>query len=306
MIINHNMSALNAQRNLKVANGAEPPAITNFQTEALLHIERSDPGLPVSRVQRTTDGQTEFSLSLGDGLSSIVRMLTFLEGVPLHKVPASRQQRRNLGTCLARLGLVLRDFDHPAADHDLLWDIKNAPRLCPLLPSIADEALREAAERHLQFFERMIAPALPGLRKQVIHNDLNPHNVLVAEDDPECVTGILDFGDMVRTPLVMDIAVASSYHIAGEGHPLEHVVDLVSAYQAVYPLLADEVDLLFDLIITRLVTTIAITNWRATRYPENSTYILRNNPPARAGLARLSTLSRDDARHYLRRACGLE
>jgi hydroxylysine kinase len=290
---------------MKIANAAEPPEMTNLQTEALLHIERMDPSLPVPRVERTLDGKAEVLLPMRDWTTSVVRLLTFLDGKALHQAPQSPLQRRNIGRCLARLGLVLRDFEHKAAGHDLLWDIKNASRLRPLLPSIADSKLRQVADDHLNLFDHEISPMLPGLRAQVVHNDLNPHNVLVDAADPDTITGILDFGDMVRTPLILDIAVAASYHINAEGHPLENAAQLVGAYHAVSPILPEEIAILFDLIVTRLITTIAITNWRAARYPENSAYILRNNPPARAGLARCASLSRNEARLYLSRACGL-
>ncbi len=41
-------------------------------------------------------------------------------------------------------------------------------------------------------------PQLAGLRHQVIHNDLNLHNVLVDPKDGARVAGVIDFGDMVR------------------------------------------------------------------------------------------------------------
>lgn len=291
---------------LKIANAAEPPEITNFQTEALLHIERTDPSIPVPRVVPMRDGRTEISLPVNASASSVVRLLSFLDGEPLHRTPTSALQRGNIGRCLAALGLVLRDFDHEAADHDLLWDIKNAARLRALLPSIADAQLKEFCETHLDLFEREIAPALPGLRAQVIHNDFNPHNVLVNGGRPDEITGILDFGDMVRTPLVLDVAIAASYLTSVGSDALENVSDFLAAYHGVSPLERQEIDMLFDLIVTRLVTTIAITNWRAARYPENSLYILRNNQPARDGLARFATLSREDVRQHFCRACGLE
>ena len=39
---------------------------------------------------------------------------------------------------------------------------------------------------------------------------------------------------------------------------------------------ADELDILFDLIATRMVLTVTISAWRASRYPDNAAYILRN------------------------------
>jgi Ser/Thr protein kinase RdoA (MazF antagonist) len=224
----------------------------------------------------------------------------------LHRTTTTPLQRGNIGRCLASLGLVLRDFAHKAADHDLLWDIKNAMRLRSLLPSTTDGALRAFCESHLDLFEQEVESILPTLRAQVIHNDFNPHNVLVNGSDPDEITGILDFGDMVRTPLILDVAIAASYLTSVEGEALNNVSDFLAAYHGVSPIEPREIDILFDLVVTRLVTTVAITNWRAARYPENSAYILRNNQPARDGLARFATLSRDKVRRHFRRVCGLE
>jgi hydroxylysine kinase len=87
---------------------------------------------------------------------------------------------------------------------------------------------------------------------------------------------------------------------------LGYSVALVEAFNDVFPLQENEVDILFDLMTTRLVMTVAITNWRAGRHPENSAYILRNAPTAWRALERCATLPRERAQALLRRACRLE
>ena len=79
--------------------------------------------------------------------------------------------------------------------------------------------------------------------------------------------------------------------------------ELIAAYHAVMPLAADERRVLFDLIATRMVMTVMISNLWAARYPENREYILRNNKAASARLRRVATLSRDQARQQIERAC---
>jgi Ser/Thr protein kinase RdoA (MazF antagonist) len=41
------------------------------------------------------------------------------------------------------------------------------------------------------------------LRRQVIHSDLHGDNVLTVSDDENRIAGVIDFGDMVRAPLIM-------------------------------------------------------------------------------------------------------
>ncbi len=287
---------------VKVANPAEDRQVTDFQTRALLHIEARDPSLPVPCLHRSRSGAPEIVLETAGG-EVVVRLLKWLEGVPLHQAARSEAQRRALGVALARLGLALADFRHPAAGHFLQWDIANTSRLRPLLAAIEEEERRELATFFLDRFDAEVAPMLPRLRRQIVHNDLNPYNVLVAADDHDRVTGIFDFGDMVETALVNDVAVAASYQVPATGDPLDGVVTFAGAYARVRPLERIEAELLFDLTAARLLTTVAITNWRAVRYPENRHYILRNSPAAWSGLERFAALDPAHCRERLVAAC---
>lgn len=280
---------------LKLANPAEPAEVTDFQTRALLHLEGK--GLPVPQVIRTGQGATGVTLPQGH-----LRLLTYLEGVPLHMAPRSVAQRQAMGRIGARLAQAMAGFSHPAADHVLQWDIRQAAALRPLLPDIPAD-LRGLAEATLDEFEAVAAPALPGLRWQVVHNDLNPHNVLVAPDNPDRIAGILDFGDMVRTALVCDLGVAASYQV-DPAAPLASLCDFAAAWHGVDPLLPDEARLVPLLTRTRWLTTLAIACHRAARWPANAPYILRNVPAARAGLLAFADIPADRAADTLTRACG--
>lgn len=290
---------------LKIANPAEDPLVTNLQTKALLHIAAIDSDLPVQRIHLTLDGAPEYGLPDGTGRHMIVRLFSYLEGEPLHQVERTPALRRNLGASLARLGLALRGFFHPAAGHDLLWDIKNAGRMWELLSFIEEPSRRALVELVLTRFDDHVTPALPRLRAQIVHNDLNPYNVLVHAQDHSRVTGILDFGDMVHTSLINDLAVAASYQLSMQGDPLADAGDFIAAYHAVTPLEPIEIDLLYDLIGARLATTATITSWRAACHPENRAYILRNAPRAWAGLQAFAALPRAQAQERLRHICGL-
>ena len=291
---------------LKISHPAEDRLVTNFQTSALRHIAARSPDLPVSRVLLALSGDAEPLVALPKQSLSTVRLLSFLQGEPLHRATHSPRQRGNLGRCLARLGMALDGFSHPASEHKLLWDLKHASRIRALLGHIPDGSRRTLATRFLDAYESHVLPVQSRLRTQVIHNDLNPHNVLVDPDDHDRIAGILDFGDMVKAPLVNDVAVAAAYQLAGGTYPLETASQIVAGYHAIRALQPAEIDLLFDLIGARLAMTVAITGWRAARYPENSAYILRNNPTAWAALERIAPLSRNQAQAYLRHACAME
>jgi Ser/Thr protein kinase RdoA (MazF antagonist) len=302
--VNFRLTTIDGSRYLlKVTNAAEDPVVTDFQTQALLHIERKEPELPVPRVQRTSDGKCEFRWRSSEGAESVVRLLSFLEGEPIVHLPRTLQLRESIGASIAMLDRALEDYCHPGSDHELLWDIKNASKLRSMLSAMGADPLGRVCERMLDVFEARILPRLPSLRWQVIHNDCNLHNILADSADHDRVGGILDFGDMVRTPRVMELAVAGSYHVDDGGHPLRAVGEIVRAYHGVVPLGPDELELLLDLICARLVTTVLITNSRALLYPENRNYILRNNSQARQGLAAIERFPREQLQSYFHLVC---
>jgi hydroxylysine kinase len=244
----------------------------------LLHLEGS--ALPVPRVLRTTTGATEVATPHGT-----LRVLTYLEGQPLYLAPKSIAQRQAIGRTAALLTLGLQGFTDPAARQDLQWDIRHTARLRPLLPHIADD-LRPLCTTTLDRFEAEALPYLAECRWQVVHNDLNPHNLLTDPGDPAKIAGILDFGDMVETPLVCDAAVAACYQVDPVA-PFASLAAFARAYDATLPLTALERRLFPVLTQARMLTSLAIASARAARFPENAPYILRNLDNARDGLLAL-------------------
>ena len=281
---------------VKVANRAEPRQVTDFQTAALLHLEGK--GLPVPQMVRTISGATEVDLPQG-----LLRVLTYLEGMPMHLATRSSALRQAMGRMAAQITSGLQGFAHSGADHVLQWDIRQASALRALLPHVP-EALRGLCVETLDRFD-LLAPRLAECRWQVVHNDLNPHNVLVDAQNPDVIAGVLDFGDMVRTPMVCDLGVAASYQLDA-AQALDSLVEFTAAYHQTLPLTPLELDLVADLTATRMLTTICITSWRAERYPDNAPYILRNFPMARDGLLALSALPHDGVSAALRAACPME
>ncbi len=268
---------------LKLANSAEPADLTALQTRALIHLETYT--LPTPRVIRTLAGETAATTPHGT-----LRLLTYLEGQPQHLSPRTPAQCAAMAATAARLALSLQGFHHPAAAHILQWDIKQASALRPLLPHIATD-LRPLATETLDRFDRDIHPQLSHCRTQIVHNDLNPHNVLVDPADPDRITGILDFGDMVETPLICDAGVTAAYQI-DPAAPWNSLNTFARAYHAILPLTPLELQLLPDLAATRMLTTLAVASARAARYPGNAAYILRNVPAAVAALHSLATAPR--------------
>lgn len=300
---NFKLETLTGPMLLKVSNVAEKFSAIEAQTSAMLYIAQKDPNLPVPRLRHTIAGEMMVRVTASGGERLIARLLEYLPGEPLAGSVGSAGQRRSVGTLLARLDRALWDFRHVGADRRLLWDITHAADLWEFLPWISDLSRRAQVERLLEDFLSHAMPVLGRLRAQTLHNDFNPHNLLVEAQNPEVISGIIDFGDMVHGALINDLAVAAAYHVPASGHPLSQIAQIVSGYHTLNPLIEEEIDILFDLIGLRQAATVIITEWRASIYPSNRSYILRNAPSAWHGLERLATMTRIEARAVLRAAC---
>ncbi|HEU4545904.1 MAG TPA: phosphotransferase, partial [Microlunatus sp.] len=244
---------------LKVHNPADDESVLDLQCSALRHLRAQAPDLPVPGVVPTRDGRSWVRLAGRDGRTSFAWVLTWLEG--RHPEPAELDagQVREWGRTSARLGRGLRGFGHPAASRPLTWDVRRLPALRHWLSAVAADR-RPAIEAVLDRFDERVAPVLPRLRAQVVHNDLAPTNVLV--DDDLRVTGITDFGDLTHTALVCDLAVAAADLLSGRPDGLELVGEVVAGYDAVSALEAEEAMVVADLVAARYAATVLITAWR--------------------------------------------
>jgi len=256
---------------LKISNPAEDPGFVDMQTQAMLHIARTDPGLPVMRLIPAADGAYHVDVTAADGRSHIVRLVTLMPGRKLEPRELDLEAIRDFGAISARLGRAMRGFFHPAAGHPLLWNIKHALDLRPLVANVPEPARRAIVEGVLDRFEEHVQPAFDGLRGQVIHNDLTSDNALF--DDELRVSGILDFGDMAYSALVCDLISTVEALMGERDDPYDTLRAAVAGFTSVTPLEDDEIALLPDLLLTRWATTAVISAWRVRSYPENADYI---------------------------------
>jgi hydroxylysine kinase len=282
---------------LKIANCTETPAITRLQTAVLRHVATQDPSIPLPRVVPTCSGETEVYSS-----GSAVRLLTWIEGIPLYLTPHSHGQRVSVATGHARLVLALRAYISDITPPAIQWDIQHTGRLWDALASVPGELI-ERVHAALELFDRHASGRLRTLARQFVHNDIQPYNLVVAEACTDRLCGILDFGDMVCAPVACDLAVACAYQVLPSDHPLQTVGEYVAAFHSVRAVSEEELNSLPALIAARHATTIVITSLRAAAHPENARYILRNRPIAESGLSQLLSVPYTEAVDYLRSVC---
>lgn len=258
---------------VKIANSEEPYAITDFQVAALQHLERAGRGLPVPRVRPTLSGKRLITIT-PDATQLALRVVSYLPGRLLEGHTPDAPLARDIGGCLARLDRALSDFSHAGESQVLLWDMQRAGELRPLLQFVPGTGLRALVAACIDEFDERLEPALSGLRKQVIHNDLNPGNVLLTDSGPPAVAGVIDFGDMLRAPLVVDLAIAGSY-LRSTDDELATLRAFIAGFEDEFPLEDAERMLVFDLMRTRLAATVAILYWRRAARSADDPYLAR-------------------------------
>jgi 4-aminobutyrate aminotransferase-like enzyme/Ser/Thr protein kinase RdoA (MazF antagonist) len=246
---------------IKVTNAAEPDELVRFQNAALRHIEKQDPSVPVPRLYPVPGGEDWLAIGNKAGVTHRVRVLSFLPGLAVREAPDDPRMMQAIGSAAASLDKALRGFFHPAADHPLAWDIKNAHRLDCLREYVGDD-VAALVNTVLDRFAATVLPVLPGLRAQVIHNDIAFHNTVVDPQQPQVVTGFFDFGDMIFAPLVQELATSAADVAVGRADPVVVAASLVAGYHSVQPLEPEELAVLPDFIATRSALAIAISAWR--------------------------------------------
>ncbi|MGB3717254.1 MAG: aminotransferase class III-fold pyridoxal phosphate-dependent enzyme [Candidatus Promineifilaceae bacterium] len=288
---------------LKLSNADEDPGVIDFQTQALWHIEQQDPALPVPRVVRAKDGAAFTTVGDGRGTQHIVRVLTYLPGVILDDVTLTPALWHNVGKIAGRMDLALRGFFHPYARQEHPWDITRCAELRPHTYHIADDTARQNIEDVLDHMATNILPRLKRLRHQVIHADVDANNTLTDLDQPDSITGIIDFGDMIFAPIVAEVAIAADVAGVTNDNLIESLCAVVAGYDSVLPLEEEEIDLVYDLVLARIAATATIIAWRKVMRPDQPDYIHESEAPCWETIDNLLTRGRAQVRAHLRGIC---
>lgn len=258
---------------LKIANALEDPVMLAAQQSALDHLSGS--GVRTPRVIRTLDGGTLVRVRNG-GAEHDAWAITILPGMPLSAATRGPRLLNDLGRATARLGDALASFDHPATHREFHWDVRHARRIVDeRLALVSDTTTRALIGDLCRRFDADTRPHLDRLARGVVHGDLNDNNILVghvsdAELDP-VVTGIVDFGDMVHSYRIADLAIAIAYAMLGESDPLGVASEIVRGYAAAreYEPSDTELAALHGLACMRLCASVCIGAEQQRARPDN-------------------------------------
>ncbi len=275
---------------LKIVGLEASPAATDCQIRVLQHLAEADPTLPVPRIIPTQRGEDLGSVQGNDGAYATC-LMGYLPGRLLADVEAGASLLRILGGTLARVDRALQGFFHPALAQRLAWDVRRLPELVEFAPHIDSAALRSRVMSVSAALEERL-PALRALRSQAIHGDCHAHNLLV-DAGAGAISGILDFGDMIHAPLVMEPAVAMSELLTHDLVRPDALSFVLGGYAQRQPLDAADVDVLFDLVAARHAIMILVHAFRTRHDAEGARVLDRSAACAAQSLEVLMHMGRD-------------
>ena len=282
---------------LKIANGGEDIRMLEAENAVMRHLAatRVAPA-PV----RALSAQEIARLD-----AHFVRLVTWLPGRAFGETRRrSTSLLADLGRSVGEMARALATFDHPALHRPFQWDLAHAPALiADRLSLVPDALLRRLLESCLAVHRDTVVPRLASLRRSVIHGDVNDYNVLV-DARTQRVTGIVDFGDMVFSHTVNDLAIAMAYAALGTPDPVGAAAAVAAGYHAVDPLTDDEIAVLYALMCLRLCLSVCVAATQQAERP-GVEYLGISQGPIRETLPKLAAVHPRLAHYRFREACGL-
>ena len=242
---------------LQVQSSAELPAAVELQTNAMLHVERVAPHLPVSRVTPTVDGAPLAHVNIGESVH-LARLVTYLPGVTFDPgEPLRPEAYVHIGSLLGEIGVALASFEHQVPDHFMPWDIGNGLLVDPTL---REGNSAESAQAINEVEARLVAVTgtIAGLRQQTIHNDGHAGNLVRESATSDVVTGVIDFGDIAHTAVAADVAIAAESFAPDHADPAGVTGLLAAGYHRHQPLTDDEISAMPELVLARLALSVLL------------------------------------------------
>ncbi len=234
-----------------------------------------------------------------DGI--LFRMLEYVDGELLGNVKRSKELLRSLGSLLGKMDAQLKDLNETALkglEHE--WDLRYFRKNLKYLSYIESAPERNLVRYFFLQYDEQLIPVATSLRKGLIHNDANDWNIVTSGDS---VTGIFDFGDLAYSWIIGELAIGITYIMMGEDQPLECAVEVIKGYHREYPLLEEELDIMYYLVAARLCVSVCNSAYGKTVKPD-SDYVTISEDLAWALLKKWKSINPLRAKQLFRQAAG--
>ncbi len=237
-----------------------------FEQALMCHLASNklqDIQLPLPILNRDKQWLTVCETASGE--QCLMRVLSWVEGdLWSNHAPHNNRLLHNLGQQAAELDQLLVHFECRVAKPEQAWDLAHALWIKSYFKELS-AAKREVLVHFTALFEQH-QHSYQQLRCQVIHNDLNDHNIVLNSNS---VNGFIDFGDACKTQLINELAIVCAYALMDKPDPLAAAAAVVAGYHQVYPLEAAELLHLYHLIGMRLAVSVTQSHIAQQQHPDN-------------------------------------
>jgi len=285
---------------LKIANSHEQRILLEAQNAVMSHLRERLTFCPWVVNASTGESITQIAT---EGGAHYVRLVTYIPGEPLATVKHSSGLLFDFGKKLGRLTRALEDFDHPAFHRNFHWDLAHGLKVIAEYETLVTQKdLKAEIVQCTSRIKQTLVARLADLPCSVIHGDTNDYNVIVENDK---VVGLIDFGDMIHSYSVGELAVAIAYIVLDKSDPLTWAGEVVAGYVSERSLNENEIEVLWSFILLRLCMSICLAAHQLKQKPENE-YLDISQRSIRDSLPRLLAIdprvAADAFGHAIKRA----
>jgi len=285
---------------LKIAGEQHDKDFIDAQIKIIAHLRNSPIADKLQYYIKNKKGEALTILEEG-GKTIYVRILNYLEGQFWVDAPHNENAlHENLGMFLANMDKALVDFKHPSMHRHYTWDISTARDAQHRLQYIRSHEGRRIVDYFLLQFETEVLPGLNLLRHSYVHNDANDYNVLVKDNE---IAGLIDFGDMVYTATINNLAVACTYAMLDSEDPLAVAASVVKGYHSIFSLEEKELSILYYLIAARLCISLTQSAYNASLATDNAHHFITEKPAWKL-IYQLIEINPIKAQHVFNQVCG--
>lgn len=259
---------------LKVSTAGETAERLDMHHALVQQVTARAPEIRLPQGIPTVAGEPRTTAEFG-GEPHHVRLFPYLEGRTLSRTRARpRALLRAVGALLGRLQRTLADFDHPGLDRqEIPWAPRNAEAVIRAAAAVFRESGGERADLYLRVADRLLPrlPDLLALPSGALHNDANDDNLLLAAADPEEARpedlALLDLGDALRGPRIVEAATGALYLSLGAEEPLRAAAEVLAGFAAERPVSEDEASLFRTAYAARALVSGGIATLRQQGEP---------------------------------------
>lgn len=257
------------------------PSLIEMQSYVMSFLHQN--GLPAQTTVPTTSGQIMSleEIDCGYGCQKyLVRLLTFLPGTTISKVPLTPQLLFETGKTAARMDKVLQKLEHPNLSilhrEKFIWSLSSVPLLEKYMHVLDGDPLQEVVKSIIHQYKTAVVPKYSKFRECINHGDFNDLNVLVQPDERDGyrISGILDFGDMNSGYFIHELAITIMYMMTEHPKPIEVGGPILAGWESVLPLNEAEKDCLYLLVLCRFCQSLVLARHSVILHPENEEYLM--------------------------------